>query len=130
MTKQTGMRGRGPVRDIDDYLAAVPEEARASLEKLRKTIKSAAPKAVETISYGVPTFKLDGRPLVAFGAATKHCTFYLMSTKALEAHASELKGYKLGKGSIQFEFDSSLPAPLVKRLVKTRIEENEAGAAY
>jgi uncharacterized protein YdhG (YjbR/CyaY superfamily) len=111
---------------VDDYLAAVPEDARAALGKLRKTIKAAAPKAIEGISYQVPVFKLDGKPLVGFGATTAHCTFYVMSTSdAMRARLRELKGYRLGGGSIQFPASKPLPTALVTRLVKARIAENK-----
>jgi len=109
---------------VDGYLAALPEESRASLERLRTAIRAVVPDAVEAISYGVPVFKHEGRPLVGFGAAANHCTFLVMSTGVFAAHAAELKGYRLGKGSIQFPPGTSLPVALVRRLVKARIEEN------
>jgi len=103
----------------------VPKDKRAALAKLRDAIKAAVPTATEVISYRVPTFKYDGKGLVAYGAATAHCTFYLMSTSVMRAHASELKKYKVGKGSIQFQGDKPLPKSLVTKLVKARIAENE-----
>ena len=115
-----------PAKDVDEYLAAVPPEARVALEKLRKTIRAAAPRATEVISYRLPTFKYHG-PLVAFGAATKHCAFYVMSTSVIDAHRDELKGYDTGKGTVRFAAGEPPPAALVKKLVKARIEENEAG---
>jgi uncharacterized protein YdhG (YjbR/CyaY superfamily) len=119
-----------PVKSVDDYLAAVPEDQRAALGKLRETIKATVPTATEVISYGVPTFKYDGKGLVAYGAATAHCTFYLMSTGVMRAHAAELKAYELGKGSIQFQADKPLPKSLVTKLVKARFAENKtAGRA-
>ncbi len=111
---------------MDDYLAAVPKDARAALEKLRKTIQTAAPEATETISYQVPTFKHNGG-LVAFAAFPDHCSFFVMSPKVMRAHAAELKGYKLGKGSIRFPASKPLPAALVTKLVKARVAENEMG---
>lgn len=114
---------------IDDYLAAVPEGARATLNKLRKTIKAAAPNATEGISNQVPVFKLDGKPLVGFGATTTHCTFYVMSTSdAMRARLAALKGYNLGGGSIQFPAGKPLPTVLVTKLVKLRIAENKKRA--
>ena len=116
----------GGQETVDEYLAALPKDARAALGRLRKTIKAAAPKATEHISYQVPVFKLDGKPLVGFGAATAHCTFFLMSTSdAMRARLAELKNYKVGGGSIQFPADKPLPATLVTKLVKARIGENE-----
>jgi len=110
---------------VDDYLASVPADARAALLKLRKTIQSAAPKATEEISYQVPTFKHHGG-LVAYAAFPDHCSFFVMSTEVMRAHAADLEGYPIGKGSIRFPADKPLPAALVKKLVKARIAENEA----
>ena len=116
----------GGHQTVDDYLAALPKDAREALGNLRKTIRAAAPKATEGISYQVPVFKLDGKPLVGFCAATSHCTFFVMSTSdAMRARLAELKNYKVGGGSIQFPADNPLPATLVTRLVKARIAENE-----
>jgi uncharacterized protein YdhG (YjbR/CyaY superfamily) len=112
---------------VDDYLAQVPEEARATLEKLRKTIKNAAPGAVEIISYQIPTFKLDGRMLVSFAAFKNHCSFF-PGAAGIKAHANELKSYQTSKGTIRFPIGKPLPAALVKKLVKARIEENAARA--
>src|SRR5205823_4816523 len=102
---------------------------RAALEKLRKTIQAAAPQAEEYISYQLPAFRLDGRPLVAFGAATNHCAFYPMSSRTVPAHKDDLKGYDTSKGTIRFAADKPLPAALVRKLVKARIAENEARRA-
>jgi uncharacterized protein YdhG (YjbR/CyaY superfamily) len=110
---------------VDGYLATLPEDARAALAKLRKTIKAAAPKATEVISYQIPTFRHEGM-LVAFAAFEGHCGFYIMSPKVLNAYASELKDYELNKASIRFPANKTLPAALVTKLVKARIAENEA----
>jgi uncharacterized protein YdhG (YjbR/CyaY superfamily) len=112
-------------RTIDEYLASLSNEKRAALEKLRRAIKSAAPKAEECISYQIPAFRLDGRLLMAFGAAANHCAFY-PGAFPLEAHRDELKAYDTGKGTIRFQADSPLPATLVRKLVKTRIAEHAA----
>ena len=111
---------------VEDYLAALPEAPRAALEKLRKTIKAAAPEATETISYQMPTFKLHGRFLVSFAAFKDHCSLFPASAKVLEAHGEELKPYFSGKGTIRFTVDEPLSAALVKAIVRTRIEENAA----
>ena len=110
---------------VDGYLATLPEDARVALAKLRKTIKVAAPKATEVISYQIPTFKHQGM-LVAFAAFEGHCGFYIMSEKVLQNHAAELKEYELNKASIRFPASKPLPTTLVTKLVKARIEENEA----
>jgi uncharacterized protein YdhG (YjbR/CyaY superfamily) len=111
---------------VEDYLAALPEEPRAALEKLRKTIKAAAPEATETISYQMPAFKDHGRLLVSYAAFKDHCSLFPMSKKVIEAHREDLKPYFTGKGTIRFYADKPLPAALVKKLVKARIEENAA----
>jgi len=118
-----------PARNIDDYLAALPDDARITLEILRKAIKIAAPKAAEVISYQIPTYTYHGH-LVGFAASKNHCTFHIMSTAVLRAHAAELKHYDLNKASIRFPADKPPPAALVKRLVKARIAENEARAKH
>src|SRR5216117_351977 len=111
-------------KTIDEYLAALSEDKRAALEKLRKTIRAAAPKAEECISYGLAVFRLDGRPLVAFGATANHCAFYPMSSSTVEAHKDERKGYDTSKGTIRFQADKPLPVALVRKLLKARIAEN------
>ena len=111
---------------IDDYLAALPEDKRGVLERLRQAIQTAAPRAEECISYQLPAFRLDGQLLVAFGATAKHCGFYPMSGTAVETHRDELKGYSTSKGTIRFQPDNPLPAALVRKLVKYRIAENAA----
>ncbi len=116
-------------KTIDEYLAAVSEDKRAALEKLRKTIKAVAPKAEECIRYQLPAFRLNGRLLVAFGAATHHCAFYPMSSSTVEAFKDELKDYDTSKGTIRFQPDRPLPAALVRKLVKARIAENASSTS-
>jgi uncharacterized protein YdhG (YjbR/CyaY superfamily) len=113
-------------KTIDDYLAALPDDKRAALEKLRKTIRTVAPKAEECISYRLPAFRLNGRMLVAFGATANHCAFYPMSSSTVEAFRDDLKDYKTSKGTIRFQANKALPAALVQKLVKARIAENAA----
>ena len=113
-----------PAKTVDEFLAATPADKRAALVKVRAAIQAAAPNAIEAINYGVPMFKLSGKNLVSYGAAAAHCTFYVQSPAVMRAHAAELKGYKVGKGSIQFSADKPLPRALVTRLVKARIAEN------
>jgi uncharacterized protein YdhG (YjbR/CyaY superfamily) len=110
-------------KTIEEYLACLSDEKRAALEKLRKTIRAAAPKAEERISYQLPAFRQDGM-LVAFGATANHCAFYLMSSSIVEAHADELKNYDTSKGTTRFRADKPLPVALVRKLVKARIAEN------
>ena len=111
---------------VEDYLAALPEAPRAALEKLRRTIKAAAPGATETISYQMPAFKEHGRLLLSYAAFKDHCSLFPASRKVLDAHGEELKPYFSGKGTLRFTVDKPIPAALVKKIVKTRIEENAA----
>jgi uncharacterized protein YdhG (YjbR/CyaY superfamily) len=110
---------------IDEYLATLSSDKRAALEKLRRAIKAAAPKAEECISYQMPSFRLNGRMLVSFAAWANHCAFYPGSFP-LEIHKKELKKYDTSKGTLRFPIDSPLPATLVRKLVKARIEQNSA----
>ena len=114
--------------DIDKVLAALPDDARTALEALRRTIAAAAPEAVESISYGVPAFKYRGRPLVSFGAAKNHCSFYVQSPAVMEAHRDELAAYDTSKGTLRFVPTASPPAALVTKLVKARMAETDATA--
>ncbi|HEU0009395.1 MAG TPA: DUF1801 domain-containing protein [Verrucomicrobiae bacterium] len=108
---------------IDEYLAPLSDDKRAALEKLRRAIKAAAPKATECISYQVPTFRLNGRMLVSFGAAAKHCAFY-PGAYPVAAHKAALKNYDTSNGTIRFQPDKPLPLALVSKLAKARIAEN------
>jgi uncharacterized protein YdhG (YjbR/CyaY superfamily) len=108
----------------DEYLAALSVDKRRALEKLRKDIKAAAPKAEECISYGIPGFRLNGKLLVSYGAAAKHCAFYLGST--LQAFKMEMKDYDTsGKGTLRFPAEEPLPTSLVRKIVKARIAEQK-----
>ena len=107
----------------DEYLAALSDDKRTALEQLRRTIKAAAPKAQECISYQLAAFRQDGM-LVAYGATGNHCAFYLMSGSTLDGLQSELKNYDTSKGTIRFQADKPLPVTLVRKLVKARVAEN------
>jgi uncharacterized protein YdhG (YjbR/CyaY superfamily) len=112
---------------VDGYLAPLPPDKRAALQWLRRHIKAAAPGAEECISYGIPAFRLDGRLLVHFGAAAKHCAFY--PGAVVESFRDELTRYDVSKGTIRFQADDPLPAALVKRIVKAQIARQEARRA-
>jgi len=116
-TKLTG------AEDVADYLSQVPEPQREALERLRRTIKSTAPDAVEVISYQIPTFKLNGRMLVSYAAFKHHCSFF-PGAGPIEMHANDLKSFQTSKGTIQFTPEHPLSTALVKKLVKTRIKLN------
>ncbi len=122
---QTSARGwtKPKAETIDEYLAALSDDKRAALQKLRETIRRAAPGAEEVISYRLPAFRLNGL-LVAFGATANHCAFFPMSGSMVEAFHDELKGYDTSKGTIRFQPNKPLPAALVRKIVKARIAEN------
>ena len=111
---------------IDDYIAGFPADVRRLLERLRRTIREAAPEAVEAISYQMPTFKLDGRNLVHFAAFRNHIGFYPIPS-GIEAFHKELAPYKQGKGSVQFPLGQPLPLELVGRIVRYRVRESRGG---
>jgi len=108
-------------KSFEGFLGALDPEKRSALEKLRKAIRAAAPKAEECISYGIPAFRLGGKFLVGLGAGVSHCAFYPGSV--LNEFAEDLKGYETSKGTIRFQPDKPLPATLVRKLVKARIKK-------
>ncbi len=111
---------------VDEYIAALPEGPRAALKKLQKTIKAAAPQATETISYQMPTLKLDGRFLVSYAAFKNHCSLFPWTETMVEEFGDELQPYLSGKGTLRFTVDAPMPATLVRKIVKERIREHEA----
>jgi uncharacterized protein YdhG (YjbR/CyaY superfamily) len=118
MTKMT----KKTPKNFDDYAHRFPKEVQQLLQKMRLTIKKAAPRAKETISYGIPAFTLNGM-LVWFAAFQNHIGFY-PRTSAIAAFKKELSAYKRAKGSVQFPFDEPLPLALVSRIVKFRVKQN------
>lgn len=111
---------------IDEYLDTVPSEHRGVLERLRKLIAATAPEAAESISYGVPTYKLSGRPLVYFGTAKQHFALYGISGIIREQYKDDLAGYSMSKGTIRFPWDGPFPSALIKKLVKASLAERKA----
>lgn len=108
--------------NIDAYIRAEPKEIQTILQKIRATIKKAAPKATEAIKYGMPCFILDGN-LVFFAAYKTHIGFYPGSW-ALESFKKDLKGYSISKGTVRFDLDGKIPYGLLTRIVKFRVKEN------
>lgn len=111
------------MKTVDDYIYSFPPDVSAELQKLRELILAEAPGAEEGFGYGMPAYKLQGRPLVYFAGYKRHIGFYATPT-GHEAFADELSGYKQGKGSVQFPIDAPLPYALIARIVRFRADEN------
>ncbi|MCG6186167.1 iron chaperone [Maribellus maritimus] len=109
---------------VDDYISEFPEDIQKILKRLRKTILEIAPKAEESISYGMPAYKTSGKPLVYFAGYKKHVGFYATPSGHAK-FARELSQYKQGKGSVQFPLNQPIPFNLITRIVKLRVEENK-----
>ena len=113
-----------PARNIDEYIAGFPKDTQKILEEVRATIRRAVPEAKETISYNMPTFKLNDSYLIYFAAWKNHVSLYPFSS-AMEASMKEVSAYKTsGKGTLQFPMDKPLPLGLVTKIVKFRVKEN------
>lgn len=114
-------------RNMDEYIAGFPNDVQEILEKIRMTIRKAAPDAEETISYQIPTFTLKGRYLVYFAAYKKHIGLYPAPT-GIEEFKNEMSIYGSGKGTLKFPLDKPIPFDLISKIVKFRVKENLARA--
>jgi uncharacterized protein YdhG (YjbR/CyaY superfamily) len=119
--------GQAGPKTIDEYIAGFPDDVQEILERVRRTIRNAAPGAEEAIKYRMPTFTLNGN-LVHFAGFKKHIGFYPVPT-GIEAFKKELSVYEGGKGSVQFPLDKPIPYDLISRIVKFRVKENLKRAA-
>ena len=124
------MPDRSAATTIDEYIAEFPPATQQVLAEVRALIRAAAPDAVETISYAIPTFDLDGQHLVHFAAYRRHLGFY-PTPGSITAFADELTGYKTSRGTVQFALDQPLPVELIRRMVEYRVaactRSNEPG---
>lgn len=112
-----------PFHSVDDYIHSFPKEIQSVLKQVRLTILNNAPMATEGISYGMPAYKANGKPLVYFAAFAKHIGFY--ATPSGHAHFSEqLSQFKQGKGSVQFPLSQRMPYELIAEIVRFRVDEN------
>ncbi len=116
------MSKSGRFATVDEYINSLPENTRLVLEKIRETVRKAAPEAVESISYQIPTFKLNGKKLVYFGGWKDHVGFYSIS-RGDRAFRKQIAPFETEKGALKFPIDKPFPYDLLKKLVKFRIEE-------
>lgn len=112
-------------KNIDTYIKNFPNTTQIILEKIRDTIKNAVPNSIETISYGIPTFKLNGKNLIHFGGFKDHTSLF-PGSEAVEVFANELIEYKTSKGTIQFPLDKPVPYDLIAKITEFRVKENFA----
>ncbi len=108
---------------VNDYIQSFPEETQIILDKIRTIIRKAAPESIESIAYGMPAYKTNGKPLVYFAGYEKHIGFYATPTGHSE-FADQLANYKEGKGSVQFPVDKPIPYDLIGKIVEFRVNEN------
>ena len=119
------MKKGKPAKNVDEYLAAVPEPAQSSLKHIRAVIRSVVPReTTEVISYGIPMFKFNGM-LVGYAAFKNHCSLFPTGSGVLDQFQKELSGYRTSKGTIQFASDKPLPDALLKKIVRARVKENK-----
>ncbi|MBA3363693.1 MAG: iron chaperone [Actinomycetota bacterium] len=111
---------------VEDYLAELPGDSRATLENVRAAIRAAAPEAEEKIAYGMPGFYIGGHPLVYYAAFKAHCSFFPASGTVVDSFADELAGYDVAKGTIRFPIGEPPPATLIRKIVKARMKEQAA----
>ena len=115
----------GPT-SVGEYLAGLPDDRRATLEELHRTIADAAPEATEQISYNMPAFRSHGRFLVSYSAFKKHYSLFPATEAVTGALGDEVKPYLAGKGTIRFAWDRPLPKEMVQKIVRIRFAENAA----
>lgn len=121
------MKGKNKPTTVDDYIKAAPVASQVLLKQMRQLIKINAPKAEESVSYGMAAYKYLGKPLVYFAGYENHIGFYSTPT-GHEAFKKELSVYKTGKGSVQFPVTERLPVKLIEKIIQFRVKENEANA--
>lgn len=112
------------IDSVDAYISEFPAEIQEKLFEIREIVRENAPEAIEGISYGMPAYKLNKKPLVYFGGFEKHIGFYATPT-GHERFKNELAGYKQGKGSVQFPYNQALPLDLIAAIVKFRVAESD-----
>ena len=111
---------------LRSYFAAQPLQTRRELRKIRDVVRALAPTAVEAFAYGIPAFKLDGRPLVYYAGWKNHTSMYPLTASIRRTYAAQLKGYETSKGTIRFPLSEPLPVAFIRKIVKARAAEVRA----
>ena len=119
----TSFRMAKPFDTVEEYIAAQPEAARKTLQRVRDTIRKALPKAEETISYNMPTYKISGETVLYFAGWKRHFSLYPVKSNVVAAFKSDLAAFELEKGTLRIPFAESIPVDLIKRIVRFRAEE-------
>ncbi len=109
--------------NVDAYVAALPDDRRAAVEELRRTIRAAAPEAIESIAYDMPAFRLNDAFLVSYAAFKNHYSLFPASGAVVAALGDEIRPYVVGEGTIRFPIKAPIPADLVTRVVRIRLDE-------
>ena len=113
------------MNEVDKYISSFPADIQQILNKIRKIIREEAPDAIESVTYKMPAYKTNGRPLIYFAGFSKHIGLYA-TPSAHTSFSDELSEYKHGKGSVQFPIDQPIPYDLIRSIVKFKVIENES----
>ncbi|MEO8625831.1 MAG: DUF1801 domain-containing protein [Candidatus Limnocylindrales bacterium] len=117
------------MKGVDDYLAALPDDRRKAIEKLRRLTQATCPQAVEVFGYGMPGFKYNRRPLIYFASFTNHMSIFAVGYEPINRHRAELADYELRAGTIHFQPAKPLPDPLLRTMIRERMADIDAAAA-
>ena len=123
MTSSLKQKPDSAAVQVRRYVSSQPAKHRAALRTIRAAIRAMAPKAVEHFSYGIPGFRLDGRPLVWYAAFKQHVSLYPVTAAIQRPLAADIKGYETSTGTIRFPLDEPMPVALIKKIVKARARE-------
>lgn len=117
------------MKEVEDYLAALPDDRRAALDRLWRLTRTTAPEALEVFGYGMPGFKYHGRPLIYFASFKNHLSIFAVGYEPINRHRAELADYELRAGTIHFQPDKPLPDALLETMIRERMADIDAAAA-